>query len=69
MPLPNPNPSEKQNDFVSRCMSSSIMNSDYPDQKQRAVICYSQYKKRKSSNSSQEPDWDDCEKEIALILL
>lgn len=43
MPIPMPDKGEKKDDFVSRCMGDNIMNKDYPDQKQRSGICYSQW--------------------------
>jgi hypothetical protein len=49
MPLIKPNKSEKQGDFVSRCMGDSNMNKEFPDQKQRAAVCYSQWKEAKAS--------------------
>lgn len=49
MPIPNPKKSEKQGDFVSRCMGDETMNKDFPDQKQRAAVCYSQFKKANAS--------------------
>lgn len=49
MPLPNPKGKEKQSDFVSRCMGDNTMNKDFKDQKQRAAVCYSQWKKAKAS--------------------
>lgn len=49
MPIPTPKKDEKQNDFVSRCMGDSVMNKDYPNQKQRAAICYSQWGNSKKS--------------------
>ena len=45
MPLPNRNPKEGKQDFVSRCMSDSKMNSEFPDSKQRYAVCLSQYSK------------------------
>jgi hypothetical protein len=45
MPIPEPKKSEKQNDFVSRCMDDETMNKEFPDQKQRTAVCYSQFKK------------------------
>jgi uncharacterized protein YifE (UPF0438 family) len=45
MPIPSPKKSEKQRDFVSRCMGDETMNKEFPDQKQRAAVCYSQFKK------------------------
>ena len=49
MPIPNPKKSEKEGDFVSRCMGDETMNKDFPDQKQRAAVCYSQFKKGNAS--------------------
>jgi hypothetical protein len=49
MPIPNPKKSEKQGDFVSRCMGDETMNKEFPDQKQRAAVCYSQFKKANAS--------------------
>ena len=39
MPLVTPKKSEKQGEFVSRCMGDETMNKDFPDQKQRAAVC------------------------------
>jgi hypothetical protein len=49
MPLVTPKKSEKQGDFVSRCMGDETMNKEFPDQKQRAAVCYSQFKKASAS--------------------
>jgi hypothetical protein len=49
MPIPSPKKSEKQGDFVSRCMGGETMNKEFPDQKQRAAVCYSQFKKANAS--------------------
>jgi hypothetical protein len=49
MPIPSPKKSEKQGDFVSRCMGDETMNKEFPDQKQRAAVCYSQFKKANAS--------------------
>jgi len=49
MPIPLPKKSEKQGDFVSRCMGDETMNKEFPDQKQRAAVCYSQFKKANAS--------------------
>jgi hypothetical protein len=43
MPIPKPHKGEKKQDFISRCMGDGVMNKEY-DQKQRAAICYSQWK-------------------------
>lgn len=42
MPIPKPKQGEKKKDYISRCMADSVMLKEYPDQKKRAGICYSQ---------------------------
>jgi len=54
MPIPNPKKSEKEGDFVSRCMGDETMNKDFPDQKQRAAVCYSKFKKNNASIGASE---------------
>lgn len=54
MPLPTPNKKETQQEFVSRCMGNDTMNQEYPDEKQRAAICYSQWRrKHKDANDTE----------------
>lgn len=52
MPLPSPKKDEKQSDFISRCMGNSVTNKDFPDQKQRAAVCYAQWKKKKKKSKA-----------------
>jgi len=47
MPLPTPRDEEEQSAFINRCMGDELMNSEYPDQKQRVAVCYSQWRRRK----------------------
>jgi len=47
MPLPSPKGKQKEGGFVSSCMSSEKMKKEYPDEKQRAAVCYSRWKKSK----------------------
>lgn len=47
MPIPTPKEDEEKKDFISRCMANKIMNSDYPENEQRAAVCHSQWKKSK----------------------
>lgn len=49
MPLPIPRDGEKQNDFISRCMSNDAMKKEFPDQKQRTAVCFQQFKRKKES--------------------
>lgn len=46
MPLPTPNKDEKEQEFISRCMGDKTTNKDFPDNKQRAAVCYSQWKRK-----------------------
>jgi len=68
MPLPKPNPKEEQSKFVSRCMSDGIMNKEYSNEKQRAAVCYSQYKRRKKTAKGS-VEWGDCRKGDTLGLI
>jgi hypothetical protein len=45
MPIPKKRPQEKEDDFISRCMSDAIMNKDYPKRDQRLAVCINQLKK------------------------
>ena len=59
MPIPNPKPNEKQNDFISRCMDS-LREDDMPN-KQKVAICYAQYRRAKKSKAI-EIDFNDFKK-------
>lgn len=39
--MPNPRPSEKEDDFLTRCMSDSKAVNDYPEEDQRFAVCNS----------------------------
>jgi hypothetical protein len=41
----NPKAGESESEFISRCMADSTMNSEYPEQSQRAAVCYAYWKK------------------------
>lgn len=47
MPIPKPNKKENEEQFIGRCMGDEIMNKDYPDQKQRAGVCYTSWRSNK----------------------
>jgi len=40
MPLPKPRQGESEDDFIGRCVSSDVVQSDYDDQEQRVAVCY-----------------------------
>lgn len=44
MPLPVPEKNEDKQRFIQRCMSDDVIKQEFPDQKQRVAVCYSQWK-------------------------
>jgi len=65
MPLPKPSKNQKQSDFVSKCMGDPSIIKEFPDQKQRAAICYSQFKRKVKASESL--DWEDSMDECFII--
>ena len=51
MPLPSPRDKEKRSDFMNRCMLDLAGKEEFKDNKQRAAVCYSQFKKGGSKAS------------------
>lgn len=51
--LEKPKSGETENEFISRCMGSDKMNSEYPDETQRAAVCYAYWdeKQEKINNN------------------
>jgi HK97 family phage prohead protease len=49
MPIPKPRSGESKDDFMSRCMGNDTMNSDFPDQDQRAAVCNTAWEDRNKS--------------------
>lgn len=47
MPIPKPKKNEPKDKFISRCMANDVMNSEYPDSKQRAAVCNTSWKEKK----------------------
>ena len=50
MPLPKPEPNEKEDKFLDRCMSDKIMNQEYKDAGQRYAVCKSLWKSNKEDS-------------------
>jgi len=46
LPIPKPRNNESEDEFISRCMGDDVMNQDYPDEDQRAGVCYTQWENR-----------------------
>lgn len=67
MPLPKPSKKETEQEFVSRCMGDDMMNKEYKDQKQKAAICYSQFRSRIKNKG--EASWDDVRKGDSLNIV
>jgi len=51
MPLPKPNTDEGRDAFISRCMGNDVMNSEYPDNEQRAAVCHNQWRRSKKTKT------------------
>lgn len=54
MPIPKPSKGEKEKDFISRCMGSEVMVKEYPENDQRAAVCYSSWRDRNKSPKASE---------------
>ena len=53
MPLPKPHKNENKDDFISRCMGDNVMNEEYPDNSQRAAVCYSQWRNKDAEKKNE----------------
>lgn len=45
MPLPTPRQGEPERAFISRCVSSDVVQRDFPRQRVRLGVCYSQWRR------------------------
>jgi ATP-dependent protease ClpP protease subunit len=46
MPLPKPRPGQDKDEFINSCMENTLMNEEYPDQKQRVAVCNSIWREK-----------------------
>lgn len=71
MPIPTPQKNQEEESFMQDCMGDPTMNKDFKDQKQRAAICYRQFRTRKDkkSDASEEVKWSDVSKNGAIGLV
>jgi phage head maturation protease len=53
VPLPTPQENESEEHFVDGCMGNETMKKEFPDQKQRLAVCYSQYRKSRGLGVSE----------------
>lgn len=61
MPILKPVKDEKQEDFISRCIGDDTMKTEDPDGKQRAAICYNQWKSNFNNHNFIETKLNDVE--------
>lgn len=52
MPLPTPRKKETRNEFISRCMDNETMKKEFPEEKQRVAVCYSQLRKSRGKSAA-----------------
>lgn len=50
MPIPNPKDGEKEEEYISRCMSNDTMKEEYKEKKQRLAVSYSQFRKKQKES-------------------
>lgn len=50
MPIPKPNPKEKESEYVSRCMEA--IGSEYDSNEQAVAVCYATYRKNEMQKMS-----------------
>ena len=67
MPLPSKRKNEKENEFMSRCMSDDVMKKEFRTNKQRVAVCMNQYQTRKKIKGA--ASWDDVRKGDFLGLI
>jgi HK97 family phage prohead protease len=53
MPLPKPQGSETEDEFVGRCMADETMEAEFPEQGQRYAVCQTLYEQGKAMDNRQ----------------
>lgn len=69
MPIPSVKLNEDKEDFISRCMSSEKMKEEFPKEKIRLGVCFSQYEKAKKRSTGTKISWDTFENDSILFLI
>ena len=62
MPVPKPSPGEKQDDFMSRCMSKMADEDPNMDNNQRVAICFDAYRQGKKKGESMDEEYSEFNK-------
>ena len=52
MPIPKPKQGEEKTDFIQRCMTDSVMVSEYENTDQRLAICSITYEELKAEKET-----------------
>lgn len=52
MPIPKPKQGEEKTDFIQRCMTDSVMVSEYENTDQRLAICSTTYEELKAKKGN-----------------
>lgn len=64
---PEPTAGEDESQFVSRCMGSAHMNEKFPEQAQRAAVCYSLYRRGGEPKTQKDDALEILEGEVLEI--
>lgn len=51
MPIPTPKGNESQDNFVSRCVSSEVVQNEFDSQDQRLAVCYSTWRRSQTKSN------------------
>lgn len=54
--LPSPHGAQSEEQFIGYCMSNTSVQSEFPDEKQRAAVCYSQWREHHGATNSERTD-------------
>ena len=68
MPIPKPIFNEEKKKFIARCMGNHTMRTEFSDQKQRAGVCYTEWRNRKKETVKKEIVRVGNKRKEALIL-
>jgi hypothetical protein len=65
MPIPTSKPSQPEREFMSACMTDSVMLTEYPDASQRAAVCHRQWAR---THETAEPPPSASQADTATVL-
>lgn len=74
MPIPTPEPTESEREFIARCMGNETMVQDFEDNAQRYAICIREFNKEMPmegepmDNEGDKPEEDTVEIPMSLLV-